>query len=166
MALSKHGAAFNILHSEKKKKWVQQMKIFGKMWSPSAVPLPSETPRTVFRIGNRRAVWHLPSLQFYGCPGLGLNHWVSRKKKIKNPVFYEWKQAVTFVNWVFICSATAVQMKMLISYVQIGERGLNHGANVPFLPNNSGCFATINATVPSGLPRGRKALIENVFFIV
>lgn len=106
------------------------MKIFRKMWSPSAVPLLCKAPRTVLRIGNRRAVWHLPSLQlqtshakyqeFHRCPGFGSNHLVSGKKK--NPVFCEWKQALALVNWVFIfiCSATTVQIKMLISCMQMG----------------------------------------------
>lgn len=40
--------------------------------------------------------------------------------KKTNPVFCEWKQGLAFVNWVFLCSATTVQMKMVISCRQMG----------------------------------------------
>lgn len=82
-------------------------------------------------------------------------------EKKKNPVFCEWKQALAFVHWVFICSATTVQIKMLISCVQMGT-----GTEAWSKCGSSAKQFTINATVPSGLPQERKTLTENVFSIV
>lgn len=127
----------------------------------------------LFMIGNRRAVWYLSSLQlqmsyakyqvFFRCLSFGLNHLVSGKK---NPIVCGWKQALVFVNWVFIYIATTLHIKMLILCMQMGTC-TKQGSKRGFF-----CLAILadlskwNATVPLGLPQKRKTFIENVFFIL
>lgn len=145
------------------------MEIFRKMWSPSAVPLLCKAPRSVLRTGNRRAVWHPSSLQlwmscakyqeFFRCLGFGLNHAVRGKKIL---CFVSGSRGLHL--WIGYLDAVLLLSKWKCWFhASRWGCGLNHGANVAFLPGSSGWFVTINAAVPSGLLQERKTLTENVF---
>lgn len=133
------------------------MKRSRKASSLPSVLLLHKAPRnmSVYK-RKRRAVWKLASLQlqmsyakyqvFYKHLSFGLNHSVNGK----NLTVRGRKQALVFVNWVFINTATILHIQMLILRVQMGTC-TKQGSQNTFL-----CLAILtdlsewNAMIPLG----------------